>query len=83
LIDDLYRTAFITASGTPSKSNLNKDVLLMINLKREVENLKDTIYSNNTEILDLKKQIKSTKVRELEVEIKSYMQECVRLRGIA
>ena len=34
LIDDLYKTAFITAAGTPAKANLNKDVLLIINLKR-------------------------------------------------
>jgi hypothetical protein len=44
LFDDLYKSAFITSAGTPAKNNLNKDVLLMINLKREVSDLKDIIY---------------------------------------
>jgi hypothetical protein len=34
LIDELYKNAFITASGTPAKDNLNRDVLMVIKLKR-------------------------------------------------
>ena len=44
--------------------------------------MKDTIYSKDNEIVDLKKEIKSTKVKELEIELKVYMQECLRLRSI-
>ena len=55
LIDDLYKTAFITASGTMAKANLNKNVLLMINLKRKVQDLKDSVYVKDAEIGDLKK----------------------------
>ena len=83
LFDDLYKSAFITSAGTPAKNNLNKDVLLMINLKREVSDLKDIIYQKEAEILDLKKDIKSTKIKELEIDLRTYMQECSRLRKIA
>lgn len=34
LIDDLYKSAFITAAGTPAKNNLNKDILMLIKLKK-------------------------------------------------
>lgn len=80
LFDDLYKSAFITANGAPAKNNINKDVHLIINLKKQVQDLKDTIYVKDSEILDLKKDIKSTKIKELEVELKTYMQECLRLR---
>ena len=83
LFDDLYKSAFITSAGTPAKNNLNKDVLLMITLKREVSDLKDIIYQKEAEILDLKKDIKSTKIKELEIDLRTYMQECSRLRKIA
>ena len=83
LFDELYKSAFITSAGTPAKNNLNKDVLLMINLKREVSDLKDIIYQKEAEILDLKKDIKSTKIKELEIDLRTYMQECGRLRKIA
>lgn len=83
LFDDLYKSAFITSAGTPAKQNLNKDVLLIINLKREVQDLKDVIYQKEAEILDLKKDIKSTKIKELEIDLRTYMQECSRLRKIA
>ena len=34
LIEELYKTAFITASGVPAKQNLNKDVYIALKLKR-------------------------------------------------
>lgn len=83
LIDDLYKNAFITAAGTPAKSNLNKDVLMLVKLKRQVYDMKDLISQKDFEIFDLKKTLKSTKISELEMETKAYMQECIRLRGLA
>lgn len=79
LFDDLYKSAFITANGQAAKNNLNKDVLLMINLKKQVQDLKDQLINKDNEIVDLKKDIKSTKIKELEIELKTYMQECLRL----
>jgi precorrin-2 methylase len=61
---------------------VNKDVLLIINLKRQVQDLKDTLQNKDHEILLLNKDIKSTKIRELEMELRTYMQECLRLRAI-
>ena len=57
-------------------------MLLIVNLKRQVQDLKDTLYTKDNEIVDLKKEIKSTKIKELEIELKVYMQECLRLRNI-
>jgi hypothetical protein len=34
LIDDLYKSAYITSAGTPAGANLNKDVLMLLKLKR-------------------------------------------------
>ena len=44
--------------------------------------MRDSMTVKDFEINDLKKLIKSTKIKELEVELKVYMQECVRLRQI-
>ena len=41
LIDELYKSAYITANGNEARHNLNKDALILISLKREVETLKD------------------------------------------
>jgi len=66
----------------PAKANLNKDTLLLVNLKRQVQDLKDQIYIKDAEILDYKKTMKSTKIKEMEVELKTYMTECLRLRSV-
>jgi hypothetical protein len=55
---------------------------MLIKLKRQVYDLKDILMQKDHELIDLKKTLKSTKIRELEVEIKAIMQECLRLRGI-
>jgi hypothetical protein len=36
LIDELYKSAYITANGNQAGQNINKDALMMINLQREV-----------------------------------------------
>lgn len=82
LVDDLYKSAYITASGTQAKNNLNKDVLMLIKLKRQVYDMKDAIAQRDHEIIDLQKTLKSTRIKELEIEVKMYQQECLRLRGI-
>jgi len=38
-----------------------------------VQDLKDNIFNKEAEIFDLKKEIKSTKIKELEAELKMYM----------
>jgi len=58
-------------------------VHLLINLKRKVIDLKDQLYAKDNEIYDFKKNLKLTKIKELEAELKEYMNECLRMRQIA
>mmetsp|Transcript_15089 Transcript_15089/g.10963 ORF Transcript_15089/g.10963 Transcript_15089/m.10963 type:complete len:153 (-) Transcript_15089:1435-1893(-) len=82
MIDELYRSAYITAAGTQAKSNLKKEVLMAIKLKRKVYELRDILAQREFELADLKKVLKSTRMRELEVEARMYMGECMRLRQV-
>ncbi|TNV85398.1 hypothetical protein FGO68_gene15267 [Halteria grandinella] len=82
LIDELYKSAYITLNGAQASSNLNKDALLLINLKREVQDLKDQLYLKDDEITSLRMSMKLTKLKELETELRLYVAECLRLRKI-
>ena len=53
---------------------------LIPNLKISIKDLKDSIKAKEEEIEKLKKNIKSTKMVEIDVEIQSYIDECTRLR---
>lgn len=83
LIEELYKSAYITANGNEARQNLNKDALLIINLQREVQQLKDHLISKDDDIANLKMSIKLTKVQELEAELRMYIKECKRLRKIS
>ena len=52
----------------------------MINLKRKIKELNNENQKKVEEIEALKKNIKSTQLHEIEVEIKVYIDECSRLR---
>ncbi len=43
LVDELYKNAFITASGTQAKKNLNKDVYMLIKLKKQLYDIRDVM----------------------------------------
>jgi uncharacterized protein YlxW (UPF0749 family) len=51
------------------------------NLKRKIRELQAEVTNKSNEIEALKRHIKSTKIAEIEVEMKLYMDECARLRG--
>lgn len=53
----------------------------MINLKRRIRDQQLEIQRRNDEVELLKRNIKNTKTHEQELEIKTYMDECVRLRS--
>jgi len=53
---------------------------LTTNLKRKVRELQSEMTQRKDEIELLKRNIKNTKTHETEVEIKLYMDECIRLR---
>lgn len=52
----------------------------MINLKRKIKDLNTSNLKKDEEIEALKKNIRSTQLQEVEVEIKTYIDECARLR---
>ena len=56
---------------------------MMINLKREVQELKDQLYQKDDELISLRMSMKMTKIQELEQELKMYIGECLRLRKIS
>lgn len=56
------------------------DSHLAANLKRKVKELQTSNSLKQNEIESLKRHIKSTKIAEIEVEMKLYMDECTRMR---
>jgi hypothetical protein len=80
LIEELYKSAYITLNGSEAGKNLNRDHLLLLNLKREVYTLKDQLYARDDEIVVLKMNSRFSKIQELETELKAYVAECMRLR---
>lgn len=67
-----------------SSSNKNQKVKLeghlALNLKRKVREMQISLAQRVDEIELLKRNIKSTKTAEVEIELKVYADECVRLR---
>jgi uncharacterized protein YlxW (UPF0749 family) len=53
---------------------------LATNLKRKIRELQGEVTSKNNEVEALKRHIKSTKIAEIEIEMKLYIDECTRLR---
>ncbi len=51
-----------------------------MNLKRKVRDLNMEVQKKVDEIEALKRNIRSTRLQEIEVEVKLYMDECARLR---
>jgi hypothetical protein len=88
LIDDLLASqdSFTPSAGqipTNIKTGLSKlklDSHLSMSLKKKIKELSMLLGSKNDEIEALRKNIKSTKLAEFEVEMKMYMDECTRLR---
>lgn len=51
-------------------------------MKRQVKELKAEISARDEEILSYKKNFKNTKINELDIELRSYMDECLRLKHL-
>jgi len=51
------------------------------NLKRKIRELQGEVQTKANDVEALKRHIKSTKIAEIEVEMKLYMDECARLRS--
>lgn len=59
---------------------LKGETHLVINLKRKIKELQNEKLISDEEINALKRNIRSTRLTEIEVEVKLYMEECARLR---
>lgn len=84
MINQLFNQKDISTIGSLGKK-LNKrkfESHLTSNLKRQVRELKQQISDKNEEITILKKDIKSTRLSELDLELRTYMDECLRLRHL-
>lgn len=53
---------------------------LVVNLKRKVRDQQMELAQKREEVELLKRNLKNTKTHETEIEIKMYMDECLRLR---
>jgi hypothetical protein len=53
---------------------------LSMNLKRKIREMQTIIAARADEVEALKRNIKSTKITEIEIEMKMYIDECTRLR---
>ena len=53
---------------------------LALNLKRKIKDLSTDLQTKSEEVEALRRNIKSTKIAEIEVEMKMYIDECTRLR---
>jgi hypothetical protein len=59
-----------------------KDNYTNLNLKNQIKQLRVLVEQRDEELLSLKKSIKCSRMSELEIERKTYMEESVRLRGV-
>ncbi|CDW71575.1 UNKNOWN [Stylonychia lemnae] len=85
LVDDLLvQQDSFQVGGPISTTNKTQKVKLeghlALNLKRKVRELQISLQQKVDEVELLKRNIKSTKTAEVEVELKVYADECVRLR---
>jgi hypothetical protein len=53
-----------------------------MSLKKQIKELKADLLKKDEESENFRRNIKLTKVNELEVQIKTYQDECLRLRGV-
>ena len=67
-------------NGLAAGQKLKLESHLSLNLKRKIRDMQTEITSKQDEVDALKRNIKNTKIAEIEVEMKMYMDECTRLR---
>lgn len=61
-------------------SKVKMESHLTVNLKRKINELKIDLTRRTEEVESLKRNIKSTKLAEFEVEFQMYQDECTRMR---
>ena len=84
IIEDLANNNEITTIGRlGSVYNKKKtDSYLTTALKRQIKDLRTALKEKDDEIASFKKNFRNTKITELDIELRSYMDECLRLRHL-
>lgn len=79
-IVDIYNQ--FQSQAPPRLLKLKNDSYLVTSLKKQVKDLRTEKSAKEEELNNLKKKTKVTKLQEMEVEIKMYIDECTRLRHL-
>ncbi len=81
LVDDLLmQQENYQPTGKVGVGKVKLESHLTMNLKRKIKDLQTQVQVKSEEAEALRRNIKSTKITEIEVEMKLYMDECTRLR---
>lgn len=80
LVDDLLQQQDPSQSGVVKSKKFKMEGHLAINLKRMVKELQMVVMQRQDEVEILRRNIKNTKMAEMEIEMKMYADECTRLR---
>lgn len=78
--DNARKNELIKELSNKEKSPTHINIRLVGSLKQTIKELKSEIKNKDEELQKLRKNIKITKINELEVEIKTFTDECIRLR---
>lgn len=84
IIEDLMNNNEVTTIGRLGTAMTKKksESYLVTVLKRQIRDLKVSLREKDEELVSAKKNFKSTKISELDIELRSYMDECLRLRHL-
>ena len=67
---------------TQTAQKYQQETFLVMSLKKQIRELKYEVIKRDDELEVLRKNIRSTKTKEMEQEIHTYREECVRQRTI-
>jgi len=82
MLNELFNQKDISTIGQLG-TKLNKwkfENHLTSNLKKQLKDSRQLLHDKDEELNRIKKEIKSTKLQELDLELRTYMDECLRLR---
>ncbi len=68
--------SIISSAGTSASKPLQNETFLVMSLKKQVKELKFECLKKDEELETVKKSLKNTRQQEIDVEIKTYIDEC-------
>ena len=73
---DPHMISIISTAGTSASKPLQNETFLVMSLKKQVKELKFECIKKDEELETVKKSLKNTRQQEIDVEIKTYIDEC-------